>query len=354
MAAPARGPRSLRQSSQAKCEVVNMVDVVLIGLVGFVSAQLAALHTGISVQAWMVSKLAKILAPNLAGTEALQRALKKDRLLGPAMPSKRLLKRLHFSDAAWSTGRVFTVEPRATRISDTRLLYLHGSAYVFDLHKTQWSLVWGLVKRTNAKMHIPIYPLAPEHSWKDGFEMVKRTYLQVVEECRAENIVIVGDSAGGGMAMLLAQHLRDNSLPMPAGIVMFSPWLDLSVSGLDQPMLETQDPALNIAFLRSAAEMWAKEIDAADPRVSPLFGSHDDLPPMILFTGTRDILDSDARRLSQVTDKIITRRYQEMMHVWPAAPIPEGRQALNEAAEFINSSVSNAKNAKYSKANQGV
>jgi acetyl esterase/lipase len=117
--------------------------------------------------------------------------------------------------------------------------------------------------------------------------------------------------------------------------VLFSPWLDLGVSGQDQPALEAHDPALTIEFLRRAGKLWAKEVLPGDPRVSPLYAAQQGLPPTIVFSGSRDILDSDALRLAQVNPAIKHRHYRNMVHVWPCAPIPEAGRALDEAASFI-------------------
>jgi acetyl esterase/lipase len=81
--------------------------------------------------------------------------------------------------------------------------------------------------------------------------------------------------------------------------------------------------------------MWADGLAVNDPRVSPLFGDQTGLPPTIVFSGSRDILDSDALRLAAANPDVEHRHYPGMMHVWPCAPMPEGRRALDEAAAFV-------------------
>jgi acetyl esterase/lipase len=293
----------------------------------------------ISIQAWIVLKIMPLFAPDLSSDGALQRVIAQDRARGAALPTKGLRKRIVFGDEMRGTDRVFRVAPRSGVTSPLRLLYLHGGAFVLDLQPAQWNLVWSLIMRTNAAVVVPIFPLAPEHGWRDGLAMVMRVYLELVKESGAHNIVIVSDSAGGGLALSLAHALRDAALPAPAALVMFSPWLDVSVTGADQPELQRRDPVLTIEFLREAGRMWAKDIPTNDPRVSPLFGRHEGLPPTIVFSGTRDILDSDAKRFAAAANKVTLREYPGMMHVWPVAPIPEGRRALDEAVAFINQHV---------------
>jgi len=288
------------------------------------------------MRAWALFKIAPLLAPKFSKPGALQRAIEQDRARGPAFPSKRLRKRITFREETRGIDRIFRAAPHNGPTSPVRILYLHGGAYVFDLQAVQWKLICGLIDRTGAEVVAPIYPLAPEHSWRDGLGMVQRAYRELVEESGAENIVIVGDSAGGGLVLSLAQALRDAMFPAAAALVLFSPWLDLGVSGADQPELARRDPALTIEFLRAAGRMWAEDVPTNDPRVSPLFGEQAGLPPTIVFTGTRDILDSDAKRLAAVAGNVTLREYPDMVHVWPIAPIPEGWRALDEAVAFIN------------------
>lgn len=283
-----------------------------------------------------MSKIAWLIAPNWTDLLQLQRAIEKSRAVGPALPSRRLRKRIQFEEFRSGVDRLFRVQPKGGATSPVHIFYLHGSGYVFDLHKVLWNFIAGLIERTGCRMTIPLYPLAPEHDWSEGFGMAKRNYLQLVAEVGERNIVIVGDSAGGGLALTVCQSLVREQLPLPAGIALFSPWLDVSVTGSDQPEIAKRDPALSIEFLQNAGRMWARGLSTRDPRVSPLFGALDGLPPTILFSGTRDILDSDARRIAEKTNRVTIRRYEEMMHMWPAMPIPEGKRALDEAATFIN------------------
>jgi epsilon-lactone hydrolase len=242
---------------------------------------------------------------------------------------------MEFSDVVLGDDRIFISSQKGHQQSGLRLLYLHGGAFVFDLQAAQWSLVCGLMARTGADVVTPIYPLAPEQDWRAGLDMVKRTYLSLARECGPENIIIVGDSAGGGLVLSLALALRDDGLALPAALVMFSPWLDVGVNGEDQPEIERRDPALRIDFLKEAGKMWAGASAVDNPQVSPLFADHKHLPPSLIFTGTRDVLDSDVARLEVKGTDMFVRRYPGMVHVWPIAPIAEGIQALDEAAQFI-------------------
>ena len=289
----------------------------------------------ISLQGRIIAHLARLMAPDRSGPGALEAAIAEDRRQGPAMPSRKVLRRLKVDEVQCAGLRAFRARPASGSVLPLRLLYLHGGAYVMDLKAIQWNLVDGLVQRIPAEVMAPVYPLAPESGWEDGLAAVERAFDDVAAEVGPARVVVVGDSAGGGLALSLAQRLRDGGKAPPAALALFSPWLDLSVTGEDQPALERRDPVLTIDFLRAAGRMWAKDLPTTDPRVSPLFGDVTGLPPTIVFSGTRDVLDSDALRLAAADPQIVHHHYPEMMHVWPCAPMPEGRRALDEAAAFI-------------------
>ncbi|WP_278987689.1 alpha/beta hydrolase [Sphingobium yanoikuyae] len=290
---------------------------------------------GLNLRGWALYNFAKLIAPNISDPAVLRKMISQDRANGPALPPKGLLKKIDFHESAGNGMRIFHARRKGAPETSLKLLYLHGGAYVLDFQAIQWNLVAGLLERVDGEVVAPIYPLAPEAGWRQTMAAVRAHYLALVEANGAENIIVFGDSAGGGIALLLAQALRDAGEPQPRALVLFSPCLDLSGSGADQPALEKRDPALSLRLVETIAPMWAKDLPANDPRVSPLFGEHHDLPPTMIFSGDREILDSDALRLKAINPSVDHRHYAEMMHVWPVSPIREGRQALDEAAAFI-------------------
>jgi monoterpene epsilon-lactone hydrolase len=312
------------------------------GAVAVVGMLVVSGLSGISLPAWLVLKLTPFLAPDFSSPDALARAIEQDRTRGAAMPAKWLLRRFEFRDESRDGDRVLRLSRKEPLGDRSCLLYLHGGAYVLDLQSVQWTLIAGLLTQIGHEVVAPIYPLAPECTWSDGLAAVRRVYHRLVGKHGRENIVLCGDSAGGGLALMLVQTLRDAAEPLPAAVVLFSPWLDIGVCGEDQPALEKCDPALTIGFLRAAGRLWAKGLSPSDSRVSPLFGDHHGLPATILFSGTRNILDSDALRLAKANPLVDHRHYRNMIHVWPAAPIPEARRALDEAAAFIRTQLSGA------------
>lgn len=294
-----------------------------------------ARRNGFNLRGWGLYWLGKLLAPNLSDPEVLAKTIAKDRASGPARPPRAALARIDFREAVEDGLLTFRATRKGSSPTALRLLYLHGGAYVLDFQAIQWNLVTGLLDRVDAELIAPIYPLGPEASWRETTAAIRRHYLALVERHGARNIVVTGDSAGGGLALLLAQALRDDKLPQPRALVLFSPSLDLSGSGPDQPALERRDPALSLRLLKEIGTMWLDGTSPRDPRVSPLFAEQHDLPPTIVFSGDRDILHSDALRLKALNPAVDYRSYPEMLHVWPVSPLREARQALDEAAVFI-------------------
>lgn len=224
--------------------------------------------------------------------------------------------------------------------SGISLLYIHGGAYVNELVGPHWSIIAGLVRRTGATVDVPLYALAPRHSWADTFPPLLALARGIGAECPGGNFCIAGDSSGAGLALALCQGLRDASETMPHRLVLLSPFLDARINQPEQQDLALKDRMLAAPGLRWAAERWANGLSVDDPRVSPLNGTLAGLPPILVMTGTSDLLHSDAKRLRDKARSCYAPltyvEYQDMFHVWMGAPIPEADAALDEVGAFLS------------------
>lgn len=220
-----------------------------------------------------------------------------------------------------------------------RILYVHGGAYVNELVRPHWSIVSSLARQTGATVHVPLYPLAPTYSWQDAFGPLLALMRQLRSEAPTGQLVIAGDSAGAGLALAMCQVLRDARETLPDRVVLLSPFLDARVNSPEQHALASKDRMLAAPGLRWAAERWARDIGVDDPRVSPLNGSLEGLPPILVLTGTSDLLHTDAKRLrdkgAACGAQVTYSQYEDMFHVWMGAPIPEAAAALHEVATFL-------------------
>lgn len=237
---------------------------------------------------------------------------------------------------------VVTIAPKGgARPGAPHLLYLHGGGYVMDIASVHWSAILELCAELGASATVPIYPLAPEHKAVETLAAMRSLYDELADRYGAEDMTVMGDSAGGGMALALAQQLAEDGDRLPARLVLFSPWLDATGRDDGQKAVEAYDRMLSVNGLEACGTLYGGSLPVDDPRVSPLFGSVQGLPPMAIFAGTRDILVSDSRRLVAKLDATdgapdyVFREYPDMFHVWMLFPIPEAKRALQETANFI-------------------
>ncbi len=186
---------------------------------------------------------------------------------------------------------VTRVFPKQGLRSGGALIFLHGGAYLFPLVDGQWGIVEGLIDRTGLPVIIPDYPLAPEHTAAEAFDFVQ----PIIDEAQAEfgRVVIFGDSAGGGLALSLAMQRRDAGKRQVDGLVLYAPWVDVTMTNPAIEDVQGRDKILARARTGVGGRAWAGDLDPADWRVSPLFGDPSGLPPMRIFQGDADILGPD-------------------------------------------------------------
>jgi monoterpene epsilon-lactone hydrolase len=221
----------------------------------------------------------------------------------------------------------------------TKHLLFDGGAYPCQIVGMQWKMIVRLIDQAVVDVTVPLYPLTPEHTCKEILRFVSGVYQTLL--CDAKQIVVLGDSSGGGMTLALAQLLRDAGTTQPNRLVLMSPWLDVTCSGPEQEILNRTDPLLALPGLRECGRWYVGTLSATDPRVSPLFGDLSGLSPILLLTGTQDLLNFDAHRLQlKMTSQgnLKMAEYRNMLHVWPSMPIPEAKEALAEILAFLSTS----------------
>ena len=245
---------------------------------------------------------------------------------------------------ATTDGGVTRVLPKRGLRSGGVLVFLHGGAYVYPLVDGQWGVVEGLIDRTGLPVIIPDYPLAPKHAATDAFDVVQ----PIIDEAQAEfgRVILFGDSAGGGLAISLAMQRRDAGVRQVDGLVLYAPWVDVTMTNpaiTDAQRLDKilRVPGLAWAGRAWAGRAWAGDLDPADPRVSPLYGDLSALPPMLIFQGDADILGPDtiefARAAARAGVDVRLRVEPGGFHVYVLSVpfIPEAVAALDRSACFV-------------------
>lgn len=215
------------------------------------------------------------------------------------------------------------------------VVYLHGGIYVNEILPPHIAFCDKLAKKVNACVFAPIYPLAPNHTYEETYEIVEKLYKHSLT--MNKEIIIMGDSAGGGLSVAFCEYLATNDINQPKNLILLSPWLDVSMSG-DYDDVEF-DPVLGVDGLREMGETWAGELDPKDYRVSPLFGEVSGLPKTVLFVGTHEIFYPDVVKFyNKLKDNDIDAELnigEGMNHVYVIYPIPEAKEALNHIVEII-------------------
>lgn len=205
------------------------------------------------------------------------------------------------------------------------VVYLHGGAYVAEMHAVHWAMVAQLAGQ-GWEVQVPHYGLAPGHGPEEGHRLVHAVLAGIEGP-----VYLMGDSAGGGLALAATQTWLAAGGAPPRGLTLLAPWLDLAMRNPEIDLIEPDDPWLQRPGLHACAEAWAGDLSMDDPRVSPLFGHLEGLPSVDLYVGTRDISLADARLLA---DKVPGLRLHEepgAVHVYPLLPVvPEGRRARAE------------------------
>lgn len=238
---------------------------------------------------------------------------------------------------------VYHVTPKDEKPA-RHIIYLHGGSFVNPMTGTHWDYLFRLMQATPCSVSAPLYGLAPQYNYRDAYRLLHAHYKSLLETLDPSEIVLMGDSAGGGLALGFSQWLASSELPQVGEVVMMSPWLDLTLSNPDIAEAQKRDIILAPPGNREAARMWAAGTDLRDPLLSPIYGSLENLPPLCLLIGTDDILRPDASRLrDRAMDAGVSITYSEyarMFHVWALLPTPEGDLAMEQIVAFLENPAS--------------
>ncbi|PWH12495.1 MAG: alpha/beta hydrolase [Anaerolineae bacterium] len=227
---------------------------------------------------------------------------------------------------------------------DKLILYLHGGGYVSGSINTHLILCLPMTQVLQRTILLPEYRLAPEHPFPAALEDALDVYRALLRQGYSpRNIVIAGDSAGGGLSLATTLALREAGDPLPAAVVCLSPWADLTNSGASHLRNAAYEPALTAEDLRRWATWYAGSTPLTHPLISPVFADFRGFPPLLIQAGSQEILLDDACQLAQVASAagvdVTLRIWQGLWHVWHAlgSLIPESGQAFEEIREFIRS-----------------
>lgn len=224
----------------------------------------------------------------------------------------------------------------------TALLYLHGGGF-FACSPLTHRPITTTFARMGFEVFVPDYRKSPEHPFPAGLNDAKAAYHAVRAIVADERrIVVAGDSAGGGLSASLLLALKNEGAPLPAGVALFSPFVDLTLSGGSMDTNSSRCAMFHPEGFQRVVDAYLADANPLDPLASPLFGELDNLPPLLIHVGADETLLDDARRFAQRAQEAGTA---VSLQVWPVVPhvwqlfrkaIPEGQQSLEQAAAFLH------------------
>jgi acetyl esterase/lipase len=218
----------------------------------------------------------------------------------------------------------------------TAILYLHGGGYVAGSAFAFRHFAGQIAVRAETAAFVADYRLAPEQPFPGAVTDAQAAYRGLVD-AGFERIAIAGDSAGGGLALTLLSEARTPPCTRPVAGVIFSPWIDLTLTGDSMTTRATADPILRRKELDDAARLYMGDRDRRDPLASPLFGDVAALAPLLVHVGEDEVLLDDSRRLEERCSSAELHVWPGMAHGFPAsvAVLHAAREALDHVGVFL-------------------
>ena len=243
---------------------------------------------------------------------------------------------------------VFILTPKNVEKTDMVILYFHGGSYMAGITNEHWNFLEKVINNTGATVILPDYPLSPKHNYKDVFNMVEPLYIDILSKIDTNNLIVMGDSAGGGLALALEEKIvmdsnsnKDNAnndekvnYNLPKKTVLISPWLDVRLENSKIDEVQKLDKDLNKETLKLAGIAYAGKDGIDSYLVNPIDGDLSKLNYITIFTGTYDILNPDVDVLEEKAKNqgitINVKEYEGASHIWILKDNEEENELINQ------------------------
>ena len=226
--------------------------------------------------------------------------------------------------------------------SEKVILYLHGGGYITGSIEDHRMMCGLLANATETKVLIPEYRLAPEHPFPAALDDALKVYQWLLDQgYSSANMIIAGDSAGGGLSVATVLALKEKSGSLPAAVVCLSPWADLALTGQSHATKAKAEAILNKDVLHEWALCYTDESNLTNPLVSPIHGDFHGFPPLLIQVGSEEILLDDSTLLVEKAKSagvhVTLKIWDGMWHVWQALGdlIPENKKTFEEIGQFV-------------------
>jgi acetyl esterase/lipase len=277
------------------------------------------------------------------GPEEMKKELEKKKNKQSSKPSQKLSEK-HIINKENIDSKIYYIIKPKKNAKETVILFIHGGAYIKEMNTFYWQVVSKLVDALEATIYVPIYPLAPKYTYLETMDMLPQLYKKILKTYSNKNISILGDSAGGQIALSLSLLIHKLKLPQPKDLILISPMLSCSLSQKEKEKMEDivdKDCILSPEFFQSAVQWWIKGSKEKDFLINPIYGDYFGLTRTTIFSGSYDILNVQVEPfIEMVKDKGLEVTYirgEKMMHIWPYIPmVKEGDFAFKQILEIIN------------------
>jgi acetyl esterase/lipase len=223
------------------------------------------------------------------------------------------------------------------------VLYFHGGGFFMSSPEEHRPIIWRVAAATKRRVLAIDYRKAPDHAFPSWLDDAFATYEEILARGVAPaDIVLSGDSAGGNIALALAHRIGTRKLPMPDGLVLFSPWADVLCEGRTFTTNRRRDAMFDGPSVRALGRFLTRDCDGRDPEVSPIHSDFRGFPRMLIFAGATEVFLDDARavarRAAAAGVDVELHVHRHLPHVFPmfAGVVPRAKQAFDVVRQFVS------------------
>ena len=223
--------------------------------------------------------------------------------------------------------------------SNIVIYYLHGGGFIEPLNKVQFRYIKKIVKETDAKVYLPLYPLIPNYSYKDIYPLVCNLYLKIRHENIGKKIIMSGDSAGGNIALVIAEEIKKEE--QPDELILISPATTMSVDENDKQLVDSFKKCILVGYdgAKALALAWSKGEDVKSHYISPYYGDVSNLKNVTIVLGEYDMAYGMGMRmvkkLKSANVKVRLIVGKKLYHVWLLYPMIEAKIARSKIVKII-------------------
>lgn len=236
-----------------------------------------------------------------------------------SFPTKGIKQTSSVEIIYFQNRKIYKISPKQGE-SKNVIFYLHGGSYMGNLVKEHWNFFEDVIKDTNSTIIVPDYPLTPQYNYEDVFSFVEPLYKEARNKTEHVNFILMGDSAGGGLSLALAQKMGEQEVKQPDKIVLLSPWLDVTMSNPQIEEVQKRDPVLSVVALQAAGVAYAGDNGMGSYLVNPIKGPIQNLKNMVILTGTNDVLNPDVhvfvKRCKEEGIPVTLKETEGAEHIW--------------------------------------